>query len=92
MTLDEIDADLIEPHRLAACVIDELKAERRRPPQSTHRGLSLREALTALRFEVVFVSVAAQNLARGLVVSDDDLARLMIAWARIESILDEAGA
>ena len=92
MTLDDIDADLIEPQRLAGCVLDELRAERRWPPHDDRqRGISLREAMTALRFEVTLTAVAAGNIAAGLALSDDDRARLMIAWARIEAVLDEAG-
>ena len=91
MTLEGIDADLIEPHRLAGCVIDELRAERRRPPRNVQCGITAREALTALRFEVVLVAIAAQNIANGVAFNDDDRARLMVAWARIEAILDEVG-
>lgn len=90
MTLDGIDADLIEPHRLAACVIDELRAERRRPDRvHGQRGLSARDTLIALRFEAAVVAVSAGNLATGMVLCEDDYARLMVAWARIEAVLDE---
>lgn len=92
MTLDDMDADLIEPQRLADCVLDELRAERRRPPRDDRqRGISLRDAVTALRFEFTLVAVAAGNIAAGVALSDDDRARLMIAGLRIEAVLDEAG-
>ena len=86
-----INADLIEPQRLAGCVVDQVLIERRRRDY-TGRALSARDALKALKFEATFVSVAAQNLAQGIVLTADDLARLMIAWALIDTITSEAGA
>lgn len=91
MTLDQIDADLIEPERLAACVVDQLKIEHRKPASDQTRGISAREALIALRFEVQLVAVAALNVTQGLVLSAQDLARVLVAWARIEAILEGAG-
>ena len=91
MTLEGIDADLIEPHRLAGCVVDELRAERRQQSRNVPRGITVREALKALRFEVLLVAIAAQNIANGVAFNDDDRARLMVAWALIEAILDEVG-
>ena len=93
MTLDEIDADLIEPQRLAGSVLDELRAERLRPPRADRqRGISMRDAVSALRFEFTFVAVAAGNMAAGVALSDDDRVRLLIAHARIEAMLDETGS
>ena len=94
MTLDGIDADLIEPQRLAGCVLDELRAERRHPDRYARtgpRGLSLREALAALRFEVSVVAICAANVAQGIALTEADRVRLMIAWSRIEAVLDLAG-
>lgn len=95
MTLEDIDPGLIEPTRLAACVVDELRAERRHPDRHPHcgpRGLSSREALVALRFEAALTAVAAANIAEGIALSADDRVRLMIAWARIEAVIDLAKA
>jgi hypothetical protein len=87
--LHRIDADLIEPQRLAGAVIDQTLIERRRRPE--HRGqLTAREALVALKFEALVVALAAQNVARGISLSDDDRARLLVAWARIDTIAAEA--
>lgn len=88
--LNKIDADLIEPQRVAQCVIDELTIARRRSGHSG-RGLSAREGLQALDFEARLVAVAAQNVAHGMALQADDLSRLMLAWARITTIAKEAG-
>jgi hypothetical protein len=91
MTLDQIDADLIEPDRLAECVIDTLKSERRRPPRDgRQRGISAREALIALKFEATFVWVCAANLRAGTELVDDDFDRLVVACQRIDTIVEEA--
>ena len=95
MTLDEIDADLIEPQRLAECVIDSLKIERRlsashQGGRRRRHGISHREALQALQFEAQLVAVAASNLANGVELSEGDRARLLIAWGRIDIIVSEA--
>ena len=88
--LDEIDADLIEPQRLAGAVVDQVVI-RRRKRDYNGRSLTAREALQALAFEAQFVAVAAQNMAHGLTLGAGDLARLMLAWARIDIITTEAG-
>lgn len=87
--LDTIDADLIEPQRLAESVIDQLTIERRKPPTDKPRGISAREALIALRFEAQVVALAAHNIAAGICLTEDDKARLMLAWGRIEVITTE---
>lgn len=89
--MDKIDADLIEPQRLAGCVLDQARIERRRPGNSG-RPLTSREALQAARFEVQLTAVAAENLAQGFTLTDSDRARLLVAWARLEALALEAGA
>lgn len=89
--LERIDADLIEPQRLAGAVIDQALIERRRP-EYRGRALTAREALAALKFEVLVVAVAAENIANGIALSDADRARLLLAWARIDAIAAEAGS
>ena len=88
--LERIDADLIEPQRLAGSVVDRVLIDRRQRDY-TGRALSSREALQVLTFEAQFVAVAAQNLAQGITLETGDLARLMVAWARIDTIATEAG-
>lgn len=88
---DKIDADLIEPQRLAGSVLDEARNARKEPGGNA-RPLSSREALQAARFEVRLVAVAAENLAHGITLTDDDRARLLVAWARLEALAAEAGA
>lgn len=87
--LDRIDSDLIEPQRLAACVVDQLKIERHRPPRNGPRGISTREALLAIVFETQLVALCAENMAQGIQLSTDDRARLLVAWARIDFIYSE---
>ena len=88
--LDLIDADLIEPQRLAGAVVDRVLIDRRKRDYAG-RALTAREALQALAFETQFVAVVAQNLAQGITLEAGDLARLMVAWARIDTIATEAG-
>ncbi len=88
---DKIDADLIEPQRLAGSVLDQARIERKMPG-SNGRPLSSREALQAARFEVRLAAVAAENLAHGIALTDHDRARLLVAWARLEALAAEAGA
>jgi len=87
---ERIDADLIEPQRLAGSVVDRVLIDRRQRDY-TGRALSAREALQALTFEATFVAVAAQSLAQGIALEAGDLARLMVAWAQIDILITEAG-
>jgi hypothetical protein len=89
--LNRIDADLIEPQRLAESVIDQFKVERRKAPTAGPRGITAREALQVLSVEAQLVALASQNIARGIKLNDLDNARLMVAWARITTIISEAG-
>jgi hypothetical protein len=88
------DIDLVDDERKAAAVMDTIAAaevvharEHRRP-----RALSLREALSVLRFEVLFVSVALLNHRNGVPLDDEDEARLLLAANFIDNILAETGA
>ena len=89
--MNRIEADLIEPQRLAGSVLDQARIERRRPGNNG-RPLSSREALQAACFEVRLAAVAAENIARGFTLTDNDRARLLVAWARLEALATEAGA
>ena len=88
MTLSDIDADLIEPQRLAECVIDQLKIDERKTPRTGPR-ITAREALRALWFEAQVIVVGAHNVANGLTLSDEDLDRVATAWSRIDFICRE---
>ena len=50
--------------------------------------LSPRSALAAMGFEATFVAVAAGNLAQGIVLSDADRTRLMLAASRINRMVE----
>ncbi len=87
--LETIDADLVEPQRLAQSVIDKLRVERRRPRRDGARGLTAREALQALVFEAQLVALCAENQAQGVVLTNADRARLLVSWGLIETIYNE---
>ena len=89
--MDKIDADMIEPQRLAGSVLDQARIERR-GHGGTERPLSAREALQAARFEMQLAALAAENLAHGVPLTDDDRARLLLASGRLQALAAEAGA
>ena len=84
----EIDADLIEPHRLAGSVEDHLRNKRKRGQGG--RIISPYEALKALVFEAEIVRLCAENMSFGMKLGDQDLARLRAAHRLIDSIVREA--
>lgn len=89
MNLSEIDPDLIEPQRLAECVIDQLKVEGRKTPRTGPR-ITARDALRALWFEAQIIVLSANNVVNGMTLSGEDLERLAEAWNRIDRICREA--
>jgi hypothetical protein len=91
--VSRLDLHDVEPERRAGVAEDHARAIRRQW-QRDHRQpptLTPREALAALRYEALHVWVAAHNVARGVVLSDVDLARLTVAARWIERIAQEAG-
>ena len=56
------------------------------PPKPT--PLSPRAALSALAFEAMFVAICAANIAKGVVLTDNDRSRLMTAAGRINLITE----
>lgn len=82
------EADLIEPHRLAASVIDDVLVERRKPA-AQRRRLTPIEGHRALQYESCVTLVAAQNLAQGIELREADLDRLAEAARRIRVIQEE---
>jgi hypothetical protein len=83
--LEAIDADLIDNNRLAECVIDQLRVERRKPTEQ-RRGITTREALVALEFEALYVLTCAENLRLGMTLGGEDYVRLRVACRRITTI------
>ena len=82
----------VEPARRAECAIDEINAARRQWERQHRRPrvLSAREALMVIEFESTLVTVAAGNLATGVVLTQADHDRLSLAKHRISTIIDEA--
>lgn len=76
-------ADVALDHITAAR--QQWQREHRRP-----RALSARDALLALQFEALLVLVAAENLAQGIALSDEDRERLALTVHRLNQIADEA--
>lgn len=84
--LDE--ADLIEPQRLAACVLDDIAVDKRKPGAQRQR-LAATDALAALEYEAHLVMVAAENVRHGVHLTDGDRERLFEAWRRVHALLKE---
>lgn len=82
------EADLIEPHRMAPSMLDDIRNQRRKPVAQRRRPTPI-EALRALQYEGCFVLVAAQNLAQGIELCEADLDRLAEAARRIRVIQEE---
>ena len=55
------------------------------PGQRPNHWHASREALRALHQEVLLVAIAAENLAGGITLSDDDRDRLILAASRIRA-------
>lgn len=85
------DLRTVDAERRADVALDIINAGARRWARSNRRPAALtpREALVALEFEALFVSVAAHNLANGVVLSDTDRERLLLAYRRIDLITSE---
>ena len=76
---------------VAACKDLGAWEENDRPSRMKPLPFSAREALSVLRFEALLAAVAAGNIAKGIVLTDDDRQRLLQAASRIEYIADEVG-
>lgn len=87
MNFEGVSVDRRADVAIDAIVVAQREHDRRnRRP----RGLSPREALVALQFETMLVSVAACNLANGTPLSDEDRERLLLAARRIDTLAAEA--
>lgn len=95
MNIRDIDPHLIEPQRLAGCVLDTIIIERSKHGH-TGRAITAREALQALTYEAHFVAYCALNVRKCLEqcpcpgVSTSDIDRLLIAKNAIDAITAEA--
>lgn len=80
-------ADFVEAAKAIGAWVDDGRPHRPQKPTP----LSPRAALSAMAFEATFTAVAAANLAKGVILTDADRARLMTAASRI-NLLAEAFA
>lgn len=88
---DGLDLQDVDAERRADVALDAIHLDRRRWQREHRRpgALTAREALAALQFEALLVWVAAQNVAGGIELSDDDRTRLNLAMRRIDTIAQE---
>lgn len=82
----------VETGRRSSVALDQITAVRQKwqREQRQPKALTAREALEALHFEAMVVWVAAQNLAVGEGLTDEDRDRLTTACSRILVITEEA--
>jgi hypothetical protein len=78
-------ADFVEAAKAIGAWVDDGTPYRPQKPTP----LSPRAALSVMAFEATFTAVAAANLAKGVILTDADRARLMVAAGRI-TLLAEA--
>jgi hypothetical protein len=77
-------ADFIEAAKAIGAWVDDGRPYT--PPKPT--PLSPRAALSAMAFEATLTAIAAGNLAKGVVLSDADRTRLMLAAGRINRMVE----
>ena len=80
-------ADFVDAAKAVGAWVDDGKPYT--PPRPT--PLSPRAALSAMAFEATLTAIAAGNIAKGVLLTDADRARLMSAASRI-NLLTEAFA
>lgn len=87
-----LDLHEVDPELRAGVAADVVVAQRQRWEREHRRppALTLREAVTAVRFEALFVWTCAGNLRNGVELDDKDFARLTLSCSRIENTFAEA--
>ena len=75
-------ADFVDAAKAVGAWVDDGKPQRPQKPTP----LSPRAALTAMAFEATLTAIAAGNIAKGVILSDADRARVMAAAGRINRI------
>lgn len=83
------DIDLMEPQLKADILIDRLTIETREYRRKRPKSFTAREALLCLEFEALLVATAAGNIAYGVELTDEDRNRVWLAYARVQTIVDE---
>lgn len=78
--------DFVDACKALGCWVEDGKPSRVKP-----LPFSARSALEVVRFEVLFVAVAACNLARGIELASADRDRLVKAAGRLQLIAEETG-
>lgn len=83
------DIDLVAPERKADILIDRLTVDSREHHRKRAKSFSAREALVCLEFEALLIATAASNIAYGVELTDEDRNRIWLAYARVQTIVDE---
>lgn len=78
-------AEFVDAARQLGAWVDDGKPARQQKPTT----LSARAALEVMAYECNLVAIAAGNLARGVILTDSDRARVMTAAGRINRITGE---
>ena len=79
------DMEFVEVAKALGAWVDDGK------PQATKKPTALtpRSALQVLGHESTIVAIAAGNIARGLILTDEDRSRLIVCAGRINRIVDD---
>ncbi len=77
--------EFIEAAKQLGCWVDDGQPARQHKPSA----LSPRAALEVLTFEANLVAIAAGNIAKGVILSDVDRARVMTATGRINRVVGD---
>lgn len=85
--------DDLHPGRRSAVAIDKITRAELDYQRTNRRpsALTAREALAAMKFECLLVTICASNIALGIELTEDDYQRLLLAATRIERIATEVG-
>jgi hypothetical protein len=92
--MESLTLSNVEAGRRAGVALDAISTARQHWQRQHRRpaALTAREALAALQFEALLVWTAAHNIANGIELEAEDLARLTIACKRIDAIAGEVNA
>lgn len=82
----------IEPQFRALAAIDDIEIDARQWSNRRPRRITARDAISAGAFEAQIVAVAACNVAGGMLLSEEDKQRLLVAANYLTRLADEAGA
>jgi hypothetical protein len=80
----------VEPHRRAGIALDAINSQRRAWDRRRPRGVSLRDVLLAVQFDLVLVHLVACKCRDSGALDDDEFSDLTLSIRSIEILLTEA--